>query len=109
MNKTLYAIVLIGTSILVHAQSPAQKEVAAKDKVVTAEENLKVAKQQLLDTYPAFKKDAEKQIKDNDETIEYLHAHMIKPRRSPANDDAKKKIDDLENRNDDLRNRLYIQ
>ena len=109
MRKAVYTILLMGASLLTYGQSPAQKEVTAKDKVVNAEENLKLAKQQLLDTYPAFKKDAEKQIKDNDQTIEYLRAHMVKPRRSPANNEAKKKIEDLENRNDELRNRLYIQ
>ena len=109
MRKTVYAILLMGASLLTYAQSPAQKEVTAKDKVVNAEKNLKLAKQQLLDTYPAFKKDAEEQIKANDENIECLRAGMVKPRRSPANDDAKKKISELENRNDDLRNRLYIQ
>ena len=110
MKKTLYTIiVLMAVTILAYSQSPAEKEVAAKDNVQLAEENLKLAKQQLLDTYPAFKKDAEIQIKANDETIECLRASMIKPRRSPVNDEAKKKIDDLENRNDDLRSRLYIQ
>ena len=109
MKKTIYTIALMAATILAHGQSPAQKEVIAKDNVQTAEENLKVAKQQLTDTYPAFRKDAEEQIKANDESIACLREKMVKPRKSAANDTAKKEIDKLEDRNDDLRNRLYTQ
>jgi len=108
MKKIIYTIVLMGATILAHGQSPAQKEVIARDNVQAAEENLKVAKQQLVDTYPAFRKDAEDQIKANDESITCLKENMVKPRKSAANDAAKKEIDKLEDRNDDLRNRLYI-
>jgi hypothetical protein len=108
MKKAIYTIALTGATLLSYGQSPAQKEVAAKDNVVNAEENLKLAKQELNETYPAFKKDAEAQIKANTDSIEVLRAGMVKPRRSPANDAAKKRIDEYENRNDDLRNRLYI-
>ena len=109
MKKTICTIILIVATVLSYCQSPAEKVIIARDNVQAAEENLKLAKQQLIDTYPAYIKDAQKQIHDNDVAIKCLRVNMIKPRWSPSNTEAKKKIEDLVNRNGDLRNRLYIQ
>jgi hypothetical protein len=89
-------------------QTPAQNEVKAEGKVEAAKENLKAAEKELDAAYPPFKKDAEMQISANDKKIKEFRAQFVKPSRSPLNDDVKQKIDDLEKRNVDLRNRLYV-
>jgi len=109
MKKAIYTIALMAGVLFANGQSAAQREVTAQDNVQNAEQSLKAAKQQLMETYPAYKKDAEAQIKTNNDSIESIRERMVKPRRSPSNDAAKKRIDELEDRNDDLRNRLYTQ
>ena len=107
MKKAIYILTLMTGALYAHCQTPAQNEVKAESKVEGAKENLKKAEKELDAAYPAFKKDAEMQISANDKKIKELRAQFVKPNRSPANDDAKQKIDALENRNVELRNRLY--
>ena len=66
LERVIYTMILMGLTMLAYSQSPAEKVVIARDNLQAAEENLKIAKQQLGDTYPAYIKDAQKQIHDND-------------------------------------------
>jgi chromosome segregation ATPase len=113
MKITLYTTALIAGIILTSCQTPAQKEAAAEAKVDTAQSNLNTAKTNLDTTkaelnpeYPAFRRDADQQIADNDKKISKLRAKLTDT-NSPANDMRSKKIDQLEKQNADLKSRLY--
>jgi hypothetical protein len=107
MNKTIYTIALMASISCAYGQTPAQNETKAEDKLDTKKSEVKQAQRELDAAYIPFKKDAEVQIKANDEAIKELRRNLVKPGRSAANDDSKKKIDALEDRNVELRSRLY--
>jgi uncharacterized protein YggE len=99
--------------ILAGCQTPAQKEAAAETKIDSAQSNLNSAqtdlnatKAELNPEYPAFKRDAEEQIADNDKKIAKLRSKLTDS-DSPANDMRSKKIDKLQQQNADLKSRLY--
>jgi uncharacterized protein YggE len=113
MKNTLYTTALIAGIILASCQTPAQKEAAAETKVDSAQSNLNNAQKDLNNTqavlnpeYPAFRKDAEEQINDNDKKIAKLRSKLTDA-NSPANDMRSKRIDKLQKENADLRSRLY--
>lgn len=108
MKRSIYTMLFLAISIVAYSQSPAEKEVLAQDKVDRARENLRLAKEELKATYPAYIQDAKDQISVNDKKISILRCDLVKPHRSPANFDAKQKISALEDRNFDLRYRLDI-
>ncbi len=108
MKRTIYTIMIMTLSLLAHSQTPAENMIAAQDKVACAKAELDIAQKELAAAFAPFKKDAMVQIKANDRSIADIRANLVKPFRSPANDASKQKIDDLENRNVDLRDRLYV-
>ena len=108
MKKSIYTLALISGTILMSCQTPAQKEEAAETKTQATNQDLREAKQQELNAeYPAFRKDADQQITDNEKRIERLRAELDRPGKHPLDDARKQKIDDLEKRNAELRSRLY--
>jgi hypothetical protein len=107
MKKTIYTVGLMAVALMAHSQSPAQNEVKAEQNVEAAKTNLKIAQQNLDAAYIPFRKDAEVQINANDQAIKDLRAKLIKRSKSPENNARRQKIDVLEKRNVDLRNRLY--
>ena len=107
MKKIIYilsasAAVMIGI-LLNGCQTPAQKEATAETNVQNAKDDLKVAKQELNAEYPAFRKDADIQITDNEKRIIDLRAKLNKPGKHPLDNARKQKIDDLEKQNTELR------
>jgi chromosome segregation ATPase len=113
MKNTLYTTALLIGIILAGCQTPAQKEAAAETKIDSAQSNLNNAqtdlnasKAELNPEYPAFKRDADEQIADNDKKIAKLRSKLTDS-DSPANEMRSKKIDKLEKDNADLRSRLY--
>jgi peptidoglycan hydrolase CwlO-like protein len=107
MKKTLYAAALMTGVILSGCQTPAQKVDTAQEKVDSAKADLNTAKAELNAEYPAFKRDADEQISDNDKKITELRAKLKKFGPSPPYNIRQKKIDTLEKENSDLRGRLY--
>jgi hypothetical protein len=108
MKRVIRILALMTWALNAYSQTPAQNEVKAEGKVEAAKENLKKAEKELDAAYLPFKRDAEKQIIANEKKIKELRAQFVKPSRSPVNNDNKQKIDDLEKRNVDLRNRLDV-
>ncbi len=77
-----------------------------ESKVEEAQEELKEAKAELNAEYPAFKTNAEVQIADNEKRIAELRVKLNKPGTSVFDDSRKKKIDELEVKNAELRIKL---
>lgn len=89
-----------------YCQTPAQKVVKAERKVDTAQVRLERAKEEQRKVSEAYRADVKRQIEANDHAIDSLKGKMVKPLTSPENDGRKKKIDELGNRNADLRNKI---
>jgi len=104
MKRVIYALAftaaILTGMILTRCQTPAQK-------VESAKEDLKTANQELSDQYPSFKKDAEVRLAANETTIKELRSNLNKSGNGKIDEDNKKKIDDLETRNSELRSVLY--
>ena len=113
MKKTIYMTAVMAGIILASCQTPAQKEEAAEVKVDSAQSDLSNAKSDLKDAkqevnpeYPAFKRNAEEQIADNDKKIVKLRGKQDASDNTMANNMREKRIDALEKENADLRSRL---
>ena len=106
MKKTIYTLGLVAGIALVSCQTPAQKEEAAEANLQTAKENLSAAKQELNAEYPAFRKDADQQITDNEKEIASLRAKLDKG-KTPIDATRRQKVEDLEKQNADLKSKLY--
>ena len=111
MKRIIYSIAFIGTMIasltITSCQTSAQKEEAAKVNVQEANEQLNDAKQEVNADYPQFKKDEEEQIAINETRIAEIRARISDSGKAPLDGLRKKRIEDLENRNAELRSRLY--
>jgi hypothetical protein len=111
MKPTIFTLpltVLMAITIFTSCETPAQKEQLAQANVTGANEELQNAKQQQVNAeYPAFKKDAEIKIADNDKQVANLRVKLAKPGKSPLDDMRRQKIDNLEKQNADLRSQLY--
>jgi hypothetical protein len=104
MKKIIYVLSITASImtgvILTRCQTPAQK-------VETAKEDLKTANQELNDEFPSFKKDAEVRLAANETTIKELRSKLTKSGNGTTDADNKKKIDELETKNGELRSKLY--
>jgi outer membrane murein-binding lipoprotein Lpp len=107
MKNTLYAAALIAGTMLAGCQTPAQKVDAAQANVDSANSNLNNAKAALDAEYPAFKKNADEQIQDNDKKITMLRVKLAAAPASAGTDMRKQRVDSLEKENEDLKSRLY--
>lgn len=108
MKKLIYTMALMTCGVLAHSQTPAENMIAAEARIECAKTEMAAAEKAYDASIVPYKKDAKMQIEANDKEIAELRRGLVKPFKSPANDKSKKKIDDLENRNIELRNRLYI-
>ncbi len=104
IQSLLLNSVVIG-ALLTSYESNAQSVEAAQQNVKDSKEQLRQA--QVNAAYPAFKKNAEQQIADNDKHIADLRAKLAQPGKSPMDDSRRKKIEDLKKQNADLRAELY--
>lgn len=108
-NITYYSCIvaiLVG-SILSACESKEEKVIDAKVNVQNAHQKLKEAERSLNAEYPAFKTDGELRIAENEKKIARLRAELSRPGNHPLDGARKRKIDELEHRNADLRSRLY--
>ncbi|MCW3126854.1 MAG: hypothetical protein JWO03_2512 [Bacteroidetes bacterium] len=107
MKKLIFTFAIAAITAFAFGQTtPAQKVVKTETKVDSAKARLEAAQKEQQAASDAFIKDAKRQIDANDKEIARLRSTMVKPRSSPQNDAIKKKIDQLEDRNDDLRSKL---
>jgi DNA repair exonuclease SbcCD ATPase subunit len=108
MKKIIQSLAIapiIITSLLTAGNIKAQSVEAAKENVKESKEQLKQA--QLNAAYPAFKKNAENKIAENESHIDNLKAKLAEPGKSPLDDMRRQKIEDLRKQNADLRAELY--
>lgn len=105
MNRSIYTMALLTGTLLAGCQTPAQKADAAV--TIDSTQNANAAKQELNAEYPAFRKDADQQITDNDKKIARLREELSRPGKHPLDNARKQKIDNLEKKNADLRSTLY--
>lgn len=100
-------IALAAGSILSACESKEAKVQDAKENVQKAHQELKEAEKSLNAEYPAFKTDADIRIAENEKKIARLREELSRPGTHPLDGARKRKIDQLEQRNADLRSRLY--
>ena len=93
--------------LLTSCESKQQKVENAQQEVNAAEDNLKTTQAELNAEYPAFKTDAELQIAANDQRIAELKVILNKPGKLPFDEKRKMRIAELEEKNAQLRSRLY--
>jgi len=108
MKKTIYytAVLAIAAGcIFSSCQSKTDRENAANKNVQDAKEELKEEQKELNAEYPAFKTDAESKIASNDKRIGELRTQINKPGKT-FDELRKKRIDELEEKNAQLRSRL---
>ena len=110
MKKTIYytaVLAIAGGCIFSSCQSKTERENEANKKVQDAKEELKEVKKELNAEFPAFKTDAENKIAANDKRIAELREKINRPGKAPFDGLRKKRIDELEEKNAQLRSRLY--
>ncbi|MDB5284846.1 MAG: hypothetical protein JWO06_3921 [Bacteroidota bacterium] len=110
MKKSVYALAL-GTIIagmtLTSCGSKEQKLDDAKQNLQDAKEEVKVAEKQLNPEYVSYRAEEEQKITANETRITELRTKINKPGKAPLDDWRKKRIDELEQKNAELRSRLY--
>jgi len=108
MKKFIQSLVLtplIISSLLNTGDIKAQSVEVAKENVKESNGQLKQAR--LNAEYPAFKKNAEDKIAENERLIVNLKAKLAEQGKSPLDDMRRQKIEDLRKQNGDLRAELY--
>lgn len=109
---TAIAVACLTGTVLTSCESKQDKVQDAKEKVDDAKQDLKDAKQDAANDlnaeYPAYKNEMQARIDDNDREIASLQAKLAKSGGTRPLDPARqRKVDDLKQRNADLRARLY--
>ncbi len=110
MKKTIFytaIAALAAGSIVTSCATKTDKVEDAQENVTEANQDLTKAQVELNAEYPVFKKDAEVQIAENDKRIAELRVQLNKPGKAPLDEMRKKRIDALNEKNSELRNRLY--
>ncbi len=110
MKKIIYFTalsVMISGSLFTSCASNEKKVENAQANVEDAKQDLTDAKNKLAAEYPMFKSDAEKKIAENEKRINSLKAKPYKTGNAELDETHQTKIDNLEKKNAELRNRLY--
>jgi len=92
--------------ILFSCQTSAQKQEATEANLQTSRDTMGNTKPELNAEYAAFRKDADRQITDNETQIALLRAKLDKD-KTPLDNIRRQKIAAMEKQNADLRSRLY--
>jgi len=101
----LITIAIVAGTILTNCNASTQKGPGMPDMQAAPEQ--KRTQEVSPADYLAFKKTAVAKIDSNEIRIAELRAQLAKEKKSPLNDVQRQKIDTLEARNDNLRDRLY--
>jgi F0F1-type ATP synthase membrane subunit b/b' len=110
MRKTIFIAAfnaLLAGLIFTSCESKQEKVEDAREDVQEAKEDLKEAQRELNAEYPGYKTDAEARIEANNKRIAELKAKLRQPGEKPLDDERRKRIEELEQRNAQLRSRLY--
>lgn len=110
MKKTLFyaaLIALVSGSIFTSCQSKEKKVENATENVQDAKQELKQAQSELSAEYPAFRTSEDAKIDENKQHLAELREKLNSPGNVSLNEMRKKRIEELEQRNNDLRNKLY--
>jgi protein subunit release factor B len=110
MKKSMYfaaIAAIVAGSLVTSCESNTSRVENAEEKVIEAKEDLKEAQKELSKEYPAFRIEAEAKIDANDKRIAELSAIVNKPGDKLFDDMRRKRIEELKQKNADLRNRLY--
>lgn len=115
MKKTIFAAIAtacLSGAILTSCESKQEKVQDAQENVNDAKQDLKDAKQDAANDlnaeYPAYKNDMQARIDANDKEIASLQEKLAKSGGSRPLDPARqRRVDELKQRNADLRARLY--
>jgi predicted RNase H-like nuclease (RuvC/YqgF family) len=115
LTLTLATFMLAGTTAWTSCSSPAQKEENAKEEVVDAQQDLNEAKQDAAtataqaataEEWEAFKNETKSKIDANQALIGELRKRKRKADNEMTEDAYKAKIDELQEHNKQLRDRL---
>jgi hypothetical protein len=104
MNKAIF-ILAIATTIFTSCKTAQQKETAAKQNVIEANQDLKDTKISNANEWLTFKAESEAKIADNEQRISKLKAEMNKP-SSTFDGMYRTRIEKLESKNTDLKSKL---
>jgi chromosome segregation ATPase len=110
MKKGIYAFafsVLTAGIAFTSCESKEKKVEDAQENVQNAKEELKDAKNEVNAEYPAYRKDMDDRINQNEKRISELREKVNKPGEKPLDNARRQRIDDLEKKNSELRSRLY--
>ena len=105
-NMLITAIVLAVFTTFYSCESKQQKVEDAQQNLQDAKQNLRDAKNELNNEYPAFRQAEEREINDNENRIAELK-RKINTGGKPLDKDRADRIQKLEDRNAELRSRLY--
>lgn len=115
LSFTAVAMLLSGTTAWIGCASPAQKEENAKEEVAEAKEDLAEAQQDAAEAtakaasaeeWQAFKTETQAKIDANQSLISELRKRKRKADNEMTEDAYKAKIDELQERNKQLRDRM---
>lgn len=106
MKRSLYTLTFVTSSLLTICHGTAQGSNLYASNIIQNTQTVTATGQTLNPEYPAFRKNAEQQIADNDKRIADLRI-KTRPGSDPTDEVRRQKIDDLEKRNADLRSRLF--
>ena len=109
MKKTIFYTTLLAIaagSVFTSCDSKEKKVEDAKEEVKEAKEDLNKAQGELNAEYPAYKIDMELRIAENEKQIAHFKEIVNRPGKLPLDEARKKRIDELEERNAQLRSRL---
>jgi hypothetical protein len=105
MKKSILMLALIATTIFTSCKSAAQKEAAAKQNVIEANQDFKDSKIDNANEWLVYKAESEAKIVENEQRISKLKLEMNKP-GSTFDGLYRTRIEKLESKNTDLKSKL---
>ncbi len=110
MKKQIFYIAfaaIVSGGIFTSCESKQEKVEEAKEDVRDAKEELHDAQAEINPEYSTFRTDAEARIDANEKRIDDLQAVVNQPGKKPLDEARKQRIEELKERNAQLRARLY--
>jgi len=111
MKKTIFtlAMIVLGTgAVLTSCSTPAEKVEDSKENVNQKQRDLDQAKKEHAEQYRQFREESENEITANEQRIEELKVYS-KDKKKEAKIAYEKQIDDLEARNERMKEKLNAQ
>jgi hypothetical protein len=105
MNKSLLILAILAGNIFTSCKTAAQKESAAKENVIDANQDLKDTKISNANEWLVFKAESQAKMLDNEKRIEDLKIEMNKPGKT-FDGLYRTRIQKLESKNAELKSKL---